>query len=84
MLLIGAMLFDSLACNAQTIAFQSDSSGFVSLISYLGIIYGFVADLLIFNESFSAIELIAASTMFIVIVGISVYKVRENYLKKFS
>ena len=43
-----AVLFDSLGVNAVTIAFQSDTSGFVSLIGYVSIVYSFVADLTIF------------------------------------
>jgi len=37
------------------IAFQSDTTGFVSLISYTGIIWGFIADLVLFKQSFTVI-----------------------------
>ena len=59
LLMLAAALFDSLTVNAVTIAFQSDSSGFVSLISYVNILYAFAADLLIFNESFSIMRILS-------------------------
>ena len=51
-LMCAATMFDTLSVNSYTIAYQSDSSGFVSLISYVSVIYAFVVDILIFNESF--------------------------------
>ena len=54
-LMCTATMFDTLAVNSFTIAYQSDSSGFVSLISYVSVIYAFVVDILIFNESFQLI-----------------------------
>ena len=48
LMMLGATMFDSLMVNSVTIAFQSDSSGFVALISYLNILYAFAADRFIF------------------------------------
>ena len=76
LLMLAAALFDSLTVNAVTIAFQSDSSGFVSLISYVNILYAFAADLLIFNESFSVLELVAAVIILVVTVCVSIYKIK--------
>ena len=78
LLLLGAALFDTITVNSVTIAFQSDSSGFVSLISYISIVYAFIADMLIFNESFSTIELVAALTILTVTVATAAYKIREG------
>lgn len=75
--MVGASLFDTMAVNSVVIAFQSDSSGFVSLISYINIIYAFAADLIIFNESFSTIELVAALVILVVTVSTSIYKISE-------
>ena len=74
--LIGAMLFDSFGCFGQTVAFQSDSSGFVSLISYISIVYGFLSDVLIFNESFNAISLVSLVSIMTIVVGVSYHKIR--------
>lgn len=76
--MLAATLFDSLAVNSMTIAFQSDSSGFVALISYITIIYAFVSDCTIFKESFSWIELVAALVILVVTVATSVYKIKEG------
>ena len=84
MLIIGTTVFDSIAVNAVTIAFQSDSSEFVALISYVNILYAFVADVVIFNESFGWIELLAACVILVVTVGTSIYKIREGNKAKLA
>ena len=68
----------------MTIAFQSDSSGFVALVSYVNIIYGFLADRIIFEQDFSPIELAAAIVILVVTVGTSVYKLHESKKAKLS
>ena len=84
LLMIGATVFDSIAVNAVTIAFQSDSSGFVALISYVNILYAFVADVVIFKESFGWVELLAACVILVVTVGTSIYKIREGNKAKLA
>ena len=79
LLMAAATLGDTIAVNFVTMAFQSDSSSFVSLISYLGVIYAFIADCLIFNESFTWVELSAAIGILIITVLISIIKLRETY-----
>ena len=81
-IILGAILFDSLAVNCLTIAYQSDSSGFVAIISFITIVYSFVADRVIFNESFTMAELFAALLIFMVTVITSIYKLRESWRKK--
>ena len=66
-----------MAVFSSFIAFQSDNSGFVSLIGYLGIVYAFIADIIIFSESFNWVELLAAIIIVIVTVGTSIYKIIE-------
>ena len=39
---------------------------------------------MLFNEEFSQISIIAVLTIVIVTVGISIFKVRDNYLKNLS
>ena len=77
-LMMAATLFDSLSVNAMTVAFQSDSSGFVALISYVSILYAFIADRLIFHESFSWLELVAAILILVITVLTSFYKLRQK------
>ena len=77
-LILAATLFDTLGVNSQTIAFQSGSSGFVSLVSYVNVLYAFLSDCLIFHESFSWVQLLASSIILIVTVITSVVKLREK------
>jgi hypothetical protein len=44
-----ACCFDFLQLCSQNIAFQNASSGFVSVIGYISVAYGFIADELIFH-----------------------------------
>ena len=82
MLMLAATLFDSIAVNAVTIAFQSDSSGFVALIGYMNILYAFLADSLILHEDFAWIEIVAALVILAVTVGTSIVKIRESHQAK--
>ena len=45
--LIGGSIIDTIANNSITIAFRNDRSGFLGLISYMVVFWGFLADLLI-------------------------------------
>ena len=72
--MICAALFDTMTIYSSIVAFQADSSGFVALISYLSVVYSFVADKVIFKEQFNAIEIAAALSIFIVTISIGTYK----------
>lgn len=45
----GASIFDSFACLFVTLSQQKASSGFVSLLSYLVIVYGYLSDQILFH-----------------------------------
>ena len=77
-LLLAATVFDTMGVNCATIAYQSDSSGFVALISYVMVVYGFLSDCLIFNESFSWVELSGAACIISVTIVTSIVKLRES------
>jgi drug/metabolite transporter (DMT)-like permease len=51
------------------------------MVSYVSIVYGFLADLILFGEKFGAVELIALTVMMSTILGISIQKVREKKLE---
>ena len=76
--IIGAALADVVGVYSMTIAFQSDTSSFVSLISYINVIYAFLADCFIFKEHFTWIELLAALVILIITVITSIIKLRES------
>ena len=62
----------------QTLAFQNDTSGFVSLIGYFGVLYASLADYFIFNVQLSAVSIGAAGIILFVTVLVSTLKIREG------
>ena len=44
---------DFIAVCSQQVAFQKDSSGFVSMIGYTSVVYGFAADYFLFGIAVS-------------------------------
>jgi len=68
---------DTFALLSVTIAFQADSTGFVSIIGYMIVVYGFLADLFLFKQSITGIDLIGALLIFTTTVGIAIYKLRN-------
>ena len=75
--LLAASVWDASACNSMTIAYQSDSSGFVSLLGYAIIVYGFASDVLIFNEQLVALQLLGALLIFSATFFVAVFKLCE-------
>ncbi len=74
-----ACVFNFFELNAQNIAFQSDSSGFVAVIGYMIVFYGFFADEFVFQTPISGFDLAGACMIFVVTVGVTVYKLRQKY-----
>ena len=73
----GAAVFDNLSLVGLTIAFRADKSGFVALLSYLNIVWAYMADILILGEVLNSIEFIAALTILLVAVGTATYKLYQ-------
>ena len=80
--MLGAVLIETVAVYSMTIAYQSDSSGFVSLISYMLVIYAFFADIFVFCEQFKWLELVAALVILLVTVATSIFKLRQSKRNK--
>ena len=55
-----------------------DSSGFVSLITYMNIVYAYICDIAIFDEELNSIELTATIVILLVAVGIATYKLLQK------
>jgi len=53
LLVLVMCIFDFVAGCSLQLAFQKDSSGFVSMIGYTSVVYGFVADFFIFGIAVS-------------------------------
>ena len=65
----------------MTLAYQSSSSGFVSLLSYLNIVYAYLCDLLVLKLSLNAVELAAALVILFVAISVAWYKFKRADLK---
>lgn len=49
--------------NCQTIALQNERSGFITLLGYIGLVYAFLGDIFIFNETFQWLELLGVAVV---------------------
>ena len=83
-LMILSCLFSAIATTSYTIAYQSDTAGFIVLIGNVKIIYFFLSDTFIFNEVFSSIELISVICITSVVVVVAVQKTFEKNRKEDS
>ena len=84
MYLIAAVgsVFDSGAMLCSTLAYQSDSSGFVALISYMNIVYSFICDQVLFHTKVTALEIVGALVIMFVALGVAFYKIRKANAQK--
>lgn len=76
--LLGCMCCDFVGLNAQNIAFQNDSSGFVAIIGYMIVFYGFLADYFIFGLLVNSVQMAGALLIFVVNIGTTVYKLKQQ------
>jgi len=76
-LLVIAGIFDWLAYNTRIIAFQTSGSGFIALIGYIAIFYGFLADVFIFNAEIKGFDLAGALLIMVVTMVSAVYKLKQ-------
>lgn len=77
-LMVAASCGDTLGVTTYTIAFQSDKASFVSLLSYISVLYAYLGDMLIFNERFKWIQLLAATMILTTTVLTSVVKLYKS------
>jgi drug/metabolite transporter (DMT)-like permease len=54
------------------------SSGFLSLVGYIGVFYGFVLDYAFYGETISVAECFGALVILAVTIGVSYYKVKVS------
>ena len=50
----------------------------VGLLQYTAIVYGFMADILVFNETIRTLDVLGALVIVSITVGVSLYKVRSK------
>ena len=65
-ILSGAVNFCSLAC--KTVAYQNEKSGLITMIGYIGLVYGFLSDTFIFEQSIGGLEI--AGVLIILIMNV--------------
>ena len=78
LLLLLASVFNTATTTCRTIAFQSDTSGFVVLFGNISLVYMFLCDSFFFKESFSKVELSGILIILTVVISIAIYKVCEK------
>ena len=77
--LVFGAISDMICVFSLTIAFMSDSSGFVGLLSYAIVVYGFLSDVIIFQESILALEILGACVIMVATLTVSGIKIHEGY-----
>jgi drug/metabolite transporter (DMT)-like permease len=70
---------DLMATTFNVLAFQNDSSSFLSLMAYTGVVYAFLFDFFLFKVSISGLQLIFALGIMVVTVAMAVYKYHLSY-----
>ena len=55
---------------------QNERPGFVTLVGYVGLVYAFIGDLVLFNETFSWIELGCAAVILSLNLIVVIYNLK--------
>ena len=78
-LLIGlGGLCDFVVVGSNIIAFQSDSSGFISLLGYMQVVYAFLFDIFVFKSTLSALQVGSALLICATTLTMAVYKAKTQ------
>ena len=80
-ILFSATALDAFSVTSLTIAYQSGNASFVSLISFVNIIYAMLSDIFIFGEPVSLIQILAAGAILCICVFIGYSKVQVHKVK---
>ena len=78
MLILVSTIFSAIATTSYTVAYQSDSSGFIVLIGNVKILYFFLSDTFIFHEVFSTIELVGVCVITAVVLTVALIKIQDK------
>jgi len=65
---------DTVTCATSVVAFQSDTSSFLSLLAYASVVYAFLVDRLLFHQSMNGVQLTCVLVIFAVTVGVALYR----------
>ena len=81
LLMFSATGLDAFSGMCQVIAFQSGSASFVSLVSFVNIIYAMLSDIFIFGEPVTVVQIVSAIGILIVCVAVGYEKIRLSQIK---
>mmetsp|Transcript_34030 Transcript_34030/g.41981 ORF Transcript_34030/g.41981 Transcript_34030/m.41981 type:complete len:155 (-) Transcript_34030:119-583(-) len=59
----GAVNILGLIC--KIVAYQNERSGLITLLAYIGLVYGILGDMFLFDESFGALEIVGMAVILI-------------------
>ena len=80
--MVASCLIDTLACFMMTMAYQLDTSGFMSLLFYISIVYAYLADVFILEEPIELLEIAGVLLIFVTTFTVAVIKLRESMREK--
>lgn len=79
---IGVTLISLIGQVCATIANQNEKSGVITLIGYVGLIYNFMADKLIFHQQFAIVELASVLVLLALNVAVVINRLKGSFPKK--
>jgi len=67
--------FNFIGMFSSTISAQNERAGFVTLLAYIGLVYAFLGDWLIFNEMPKLLQLVGVS----IILAMNIFVIRQKW-----
>ena len=77
--IFAACALDTVAFYFQTLAFQYDSTRFVSLFNFNLVIYGFITDIFLLIEPLNHLDVIGSVIIHLSVIIVTVYKLCRKY-----
>ena len=62
--IVGLASYLTIFCRITS--YMHEKSGLITLLAFIGIVYGFMGDIFLFNESFQTLELVASAVILVV------------------
>lgn len=69
---------NSFGLTFQTIAMQNERPGFVTLVGYVGLVYAFIGDIMVFGEQFTWVELVSALVILSLNITVVAYNLKNQ------
>ena len=78
MLIFLAATFNMFTTICHTVAYQSDTSGFIVLMANVTVVFFFLCDTLVFDEAFTKVELTGILVILTVVIFVAVFKLKDK------